>query len=210
MNFTEKDIKEIKEAYLTFLHNLKMFLQVHHFDNIEKQFRVVQYLLVNGYFSENNPIIFDDQYQFLSLSTELGEAVQVMNGICCCRHANGLLIDLLRQLDYLCEELYIWIDEYGDWHKRKNVLGSNHVVTSVKYEEIELIIDLFNNFIFMIDSLGNTIPLTKEQLTIGDEMACKTYNDQMNIKKISKVLKKYYTLRDLGITHVYEEEIYGM
>ncbi|MCI6266100.1 MAG: hypothetical protein MR598_04570 [Erysipelotrichaceae bacterium] len=208
MDFTIKDKKEIKESYQLFLTNLKNFITKNDYHEIEKVFKIIRYLLENSYFTDKSEMMFDGKYPYLALPIELSEGVQVMNGICCCRHATELLNDLLNLLNYDSKMLYIFVDTENIWHRQKNGCHANHLVTSIKKENTELILDLENDFLFTVDSTGNIINL-KTELTLQDRINCEKYQDKENIKRISKVLKKYYSLRNLGITHIYEEEKYG-
>lgn len=208
MNFTTKDTKEIKIAYQDFLKNLKTFIIRSHIYDIKKQFALIRYLLENAYFTSELEMILDDKYNYLSLPNELEDGIQIMYGICCCRHANVLLNNILQLLEYNSALLFIFIDKDNIWHRKKNGCEANHIVTTIQQQKKELILDLANNYIFEVDTLGNII-LLNEELTRKEKEICQQYTDETYIKKISKILKKYYSLKNLGVKNIYDDEEYG-
>lgn len=206
MNFTTSDTQSIKESYQSFLINLKNFICGINNQDVEKQFKILSYLFQNGYLTTTQTIKFDSNYPYLGIPIELSEGIQVTIGTCCCRHANELLNDILRLLNYDSKILFIYIDENNDWHIKPNGCNCNHMAVTLNNSNKKIILDLYNNFIFTSDYLGNVITINKE-LTQHEKEECHQFKDD-NIKKISKTLKKYYKLKSHGITHIYDDDYY--
>lgn len=153
-------------------------------------------------------MLLTDKYNYLGLPPELEDGIQVMTGICCCRHANNISFNILRQLGYDCKKTFFYVNnETGTWHEKTNALGTNHIATSIQTTEKRIILDIYNDLIFSTAN-GKTESL-RQELTPEEMMICRKYNDEENITPIAKTLKKYYQLRELGITHVYDDEEYG-
>lgn len=203
MNFTTKDIKETKAYYLKFLEQIKLFLLTNNIKDIETQFSVIYYLLKNAYLTDDYQMLFYDKYKFLSLPSDLSDGIQITMGICCCRHATEFLYDLLYLLDYKPKLLFIKIEANGDW-LISNTHNANHVVVSIICDNKEIILDLLNDLIFTRTQDGN-IKSLKIKLDCSLIATCNKYNDEANIKSISKTLKKYYNLRNLGVKYVFDE-----
>lgn len=210
MNFTSKDTKYLKESYYNFLQNLKQFILENKYQRIEKIVPILHYLLENSYFTDNCEMILTSNFSFLEIPSNLEQGIQVMYGICCCRHANTLQKNIMHSLGYeQAMDSFYFVDENNIWHKKENGFGSNHLVTSIYQENTKIIFDSYNGFSFKQQPDGSII-LIDEPLTPEEKVICSQYSDQKNIKNISKVLKKYYCLNSLGINHIYEEEIYGI
>ena len=211
MNFTTKDSEKIKYHYKNFLINLKEFiLQNELSTHIGKLNSIVNYLLKNAYFTPEKQMTFMDKYNYLDteLASDIECGIEVMHGICCCRHANNIMFNLLKEFGYNSSMTFYYVDELANtWTRKDNACGSNHVVTSLQKNELEIILDTINNFAF-INEFGYP-KIVEEELTPSDIFICQQYHDEKNIELISKILKKYYTLRDLGVKYIYDEEEYG-
>ncbi len=208
IQFTNNDSLLLKEYYLQFLQNIKTFLLENNIFLLNDQFSCLRYLLENAYFTDENQMIFSDSYNYLGFHSNLDNGLQVMCGICCCRHVNSLLEGVLAQLQYPINPTFFYIDR-DIWYRRKFGTNANHLAISLQKGEQEWILDLYNNFIFSFDSKGK-IQLLNTSLNMDLKNKCQQYQDQENIRPISKILKKYYHLSSLGITHIYEEEKYGI
>lgn len=198
---TEKDKIAINSSYQDFLNKLKKVLIENRFSNPLECYKVIYYLIYNGNFSQNNEIIFDTTYNYLSLSNLDNESIYVMHGICCCRHINSLVHDILKIMDFDSSLLYIKILENGTWQKTNNAIGANHLVVSLKTLEKEYLIDAMNNLLLHV----NNSDLENIENFIDDfqEKIFSNYKDS-NVNDIGRILKKYYSIRDSGINHVYE------
>lgn len=176
--------------------NLKDYLQQYDVKDAITYSQIVFYMLQNGFFSINGTNSFDNNYDYLELPSEISQGVQVMYGICCCRHASEFLYNLLSILNFNPSLLYIWIDHNtGIWHKvNPTIEKANHqaVLLNDNY-----IIDPANKFILEIQSNGELSLIDSEYPN-----PLKTYQED-NIAVIGRVLKKYYTYKQLGVKSVY-------
>lgn len=210
MKFNTKDTEIVTTSYLNFLQNLKNFILENDLRKVEKITPVIHYLLENGHFTEQPKMILTHQLDFLYPQSNIELGVQVMYGSYCCRHANTLFKNLLQQLEYQNVRIaFFLIGEHGTWKKLKNGHGANHLTASIFQNGEEIFLDAYNGYTFKTNKNSDVI-LLDEPLTLEEKQICDSYNDQENIKNISKVLKKYYHLRSLGINHIYDEEIYGI
>lgn len=196
LNFIDSDKKKIQDAYKMILLNLKDYLQQYDVKDGISYSKIFFYMLHNGFFSINRKINFDNNYDYLGLSSDISQGVQVMYGICCCRHASEFLYDLLCVLNFNPSLIYIWVDNNtGFWRKVNPAIEkANHqaVLFNNKY-----IIDPANKFILQIQNNGELNLIDSEYLS-----HLETYKEN-NIAVIGKVLKKYYTYKELGIKSVY-------
>lgn len=122
MNFLQKDEALLIEAYDNFLYQLNTFFVDNGCASLEDIFQLFCLLFDNGHFSIKQPIK-DTNYPYLSLPIQCSDGLQVMLGVCCCRHINGLFYDLLKSLHNDCELSFIFIDEDDCWHKKKTAVG---------------------------------------------------------------------------------------
>lgn len=93
------------------------------------------------------------------------------------------------------------ITDKDTWIKLDNFVGGNHVITILKKEGIIYNFDLVGGFQF---KNNNGEPIFLNTL-INNQVKelCDAYEDKENIEGISRILNKYYNLRDLGITSIY-------
>lgn len=95
LNFTDDDKKVVKDAYKTILLNLKNYLKQYDAKDELEYSKIVFSMLHSGLFSISGTINFDNNYDYLGLPVEISQGVQVMYGICCCRHVTEFLYNLL-------------------------------------------------------------------------------------------------------------------
>lgn len=196
MSFTEVDKKIVKDAYKMILFNLKDYLQHYNVEDELEYSKIFFCMLHGGFFSMDGTINFDNNYDYLGLPVEISQGVQVMYGICCCRHATEFFYNLLCILNFNPSLMYIWIDnDTGLWRR------VNPAIEKANHQAILLnnkcIIDPANKFILQIQKNGE---LTQQDSEYFGQL--ETYQEN-NIAVIGKVLKKYYTYRELGIKSVY-------
>lgn len=197
LNFTESDKKTVKDAYKMILLNLKDYLQQYDVKDGLEYSKIFFNMLHGGFFSVNRTINFDNNYDYLELPVEMSQGVQVMYGICCCRHATEFLYNLLCILNFNPSLIYIWVNTAaGIWRK------VNPAIEKANHQAILLdnkcIIDPANKFILQMQKNGELTVLDSEYLG-----QLETYQEN-NIDIIEKVLKKYYTYRELGVKNVYD------
>jgi hypothetical protein len=195
-NFTYEDIQVIKNAYRMLLVHLKNYLKQYDVKDAIPYSKILFNMIHNGFFSMNRTIKFDDNYDYLNLPIEISQGVQVMYGICCCRHATEFCYNLLCLLNFNVSLMYIWINkDTGLWRKvNPPVEKANHlaILLNDKY-----IIDPANKFILQIQNNGDLKLLDSEYL--GD---LNGYQEN-NINIIGKTLRKYYQYKELGIENIY-------
>ena len=196
MNFTETDKKIVKDTYKMILLNLKDHLQQYDMKDELEYSKLFFCMLHGGFFSMDGTIKFDNNYDYLGLPVEISQGVQVMYGICCCRHATEFLYNLLCILNFNPSLIYIWVDNNtGLWRKVNPAIEkANHLAILL---DNKCIIDPRNKFILQIQKNGGLTQLDSEYFG-----QLETYQEN-NIVTIGKVLKKYYTYRELGIERVY-------
>lgn len=196
LNFTESDKKTVKDAYKIILLNLKAYLQQYDTKDELEYSKIFFSMLHSGFFSMNKTIHFDNDYEYFRLPVEISRGVQVMHGICCCRHATEFFYDLLCILHSNPSLLYIWVDhDTNIWHKvNPAVEKANHLV--ILFDN-KYIIDPANKFILQMQKEGELTLLDAEY-----RGQLKTYQEN-NIVTIGKVLHKYYTCRELGVKSIY-------
>ena len=196
LNFTDSDKKVINDAYKIILLNLKYYLQQYDVKGELEYSKIIFCMLHGGFFSMNRTISFDNNYNYLGLPIEISQGVQVMYGICCCRHATTFLYNLLCTLKFNPSLIYVWIDnDTGLWRKvNPTTEKANHIAILLNNKYI---IDPANKFILQMQKNGELILLDSEY---PNQLG--TYQED-NIVVIGKVLKKYYTYRNLGIKNVY-------
>lgn len=203
LQFTYNDKKEINEAYKIILFNLKSYLQQYHVESGLEYSKIIFYMLHNGFFSIDRKIRFDNYYNYLGLTSKISQGVQVMYGICCCRHATDFLYDLLCVLGFNPSRMFILIeDNTGIWRKvNPAIQKTNHIVIEYFEGKERYIIDPRNEFILQI--------LENEELKQLDTKyfdSSKSYKDNYqddNIAVVARILRKYYTCRELGVTSIY-------
>ncbi len=198
LDFTDIDKRKVNDAYKMILINLKKYLQQYDVKDKLEYSKIVFKMLHSGFFSMSGTIQFDNNYDYIGLPIELSQGVQVMHGICCCRHATNFFYDLLCTLNIDSSLLYICIDNAnGNWYIVNPACEkANHQAILFNYGG-KCVIDPANKFILQIQSDGQVASLDTEYL--GD---LKSYQDD-NIDVVAKTLKKYYKYRELGVERVY-------
>lgn len=197
LDLTISDKEFIDSSYKDFLFDLKHFL--HQLDNKDflNYVRTIINMLHNGQFSLDGRIDFDNNYNYLYLPSIVSDGAYVMHGVCCCRHANALLNDILNILGFNPMLLYILIDENGNWHK-ESPNRANHLSLLINENEKEYILDAVNKLILQKEKNGDLISI---DMKLKDNI--KDYYNS-SVSDVGKVLKKYYTYRDIGIECVYD------
>lgn len=197
---TNEDKMVVTDCYKSFLKNLQCFIDSYHPKNWLECYAIVVNMLRAGQFCIDQTIDFNVQFNYLPLPNMENIGAQVMFGICCCRHANTLVNDILQLLGFTTQLQYIFIDENKSWH-RSHPSNANHVVIDLKDGESNYLLDAFNNFAFKIESNQSLTPLDVENINIPVEYS--TYCDS-SIQNIGTILKKYYSLQRMGINHIYD------
>ncbi len=194
LNFIDEDKEKIKNAYKIILLNLKNYLQQYDAKDEISYSKIVFKMLHNGLFSMNTTINFDDKYDYLWLPSEISQGVQVMYGICCCRHATEFLYNLLCIFNYNPSLLYIYVDNNTEvWHK-VNPAKANHQVILLNDRYI---IDPANKFILQLQKNGELKHIDSEYPD------CLEKYQETNINVVGNELEKYYKYKRLGIRNVY-------
>lgn len=196
MKFSKKDKLQIYELYNNFLKNLVDYTRENHQYSILNAFCLFQELIEKGKFSGTNQFISDMYYTYLHID-DMKVGMQVMNGVCCCRHVNELLNDFLRTLGYDTDSISIYLDEdVLDFEAEKK----NHVAVWFQDNTGNYLLDAYNGF-----ALKFTDNQTMESIDLPineNNQAITDYNNQNIPRAINKILTKYYHLRELGITRI--------
>ncbi len=198
LNFTDSDKRKINDAYNMILINLKDYLRHYNVEDELEYSKIVFKMLHNGFFSMNGTIQFDNNYNYFGLPIELSQGVQVMHGICCCRHATDFFYDLLCVLNINSSLIYFMVDDTtGFWHIVNPAYEKANHQAILFNNEGKYIIDPANKFILQVQGNGQLASLDTEYLG-----HLNFYQDD-NIDVVAKVLKKYYKYRELGVESVY-------
>lgn len=197
MNFLNEDKEKIQVAYRDFLLQLKKYLQQYSIENELEYCKILFQILHSGLFSMDGILRFDNNFDYLPLPLTLSQGVQVMYGVCCCRHASEFLNDLSGFLNLDSSLMYVWIDSVtGTWHKvNPAVEKANHQV--ILFHNGKYIADPANKFFLEVQDGGKLYPFSIESYN-----PIKAYEDE-NIRTIGKTLKKYYVYRELGVERIY-------
>lgn len=198
LNFTNSDKRKVNDAYKMILNNLKDYLKQYNVKDEIEYAKIVFKMLHRGLLSMNGTIRFDNNYNYFGLPIELSQGVQVMYGICCCRHATEFFYDLLCVLNINSSLIYFWVDNItGNWHRVNPAHEkANHQAILFNNED-KYIIDPANKFILQVQSDGQLSLLDTEYP--GN---LNSYQDE-NIDFVAKVLKKYYKYREFNVESVY-------
>lgn len=197
LELTTKDKELLDTSYEMFLHNLYDYLQDSGATSgLDLAIEVIR-MLHSGKFGMNGNNTCTNDYDFLYLPNLESDGMLVMYGVCCCRHATKLLYDILTILNFECSLVYIAVLEDGSW-RTSQPSDANHIV--VQYEESgkRYLLDIVNKFVLEVLENGNL-----KQLEIEMEYSDCDYNDS-NVFNIGKVLTKYYSLKKLGVNHIYD------
>lgn len=199
VKFIDDDIKEINNSYRNMLINLKDYLYQYNLSNEKECSKIIIKMLHSGYFSINRVIQIENNYDYLALPPTISQGVQIMYGICCCRHASKFLYDLLCILDFNPILIYYFVDNNGGWHKANPAVEkANHIAVLLNNNDGEYVVDLVNEFILKIERDGQLKSIDIESI---EDIT--PYQDS-NVDVIGKVLTKYYKYKELGIESVYE------
>ncbi len=196
LNFTDNDKRVINEAYKAILFNLKYYLQQYNHESGLENSKIIINMLHNGLFSANAHLQLDNDFDYISLPSSISQGIQVMYSICCCRHATEFVYDSLKMLGFNPSITWFLVDNSNGIWRKADPIESNH--TTILYDN-EYIIDPANKLILRWQQDNGQI----DQLDIKISDDLKYYRDD-NIDVIAKVLKKYYTYRELGIENVYD------
>ncbi len=195
-NFIENDKEKINCAYKTILLNLKDYLRYYDIKDAITCSKIIFNMLHGGSFSRYGTICFDNNYDYLGLPLDVSQGVQVMYGVCCCRHATEFLYNLLCTLNFNPTLIFIFVDNStGIWRKVNPAIErANHqaILLEGKY-----IIDPANKFILQMQENGDLYLIDSEYL--GN---LKSYQES-NIAVVGNILEKYYMYKKLGIKSVY-------
>lgn len=196
VNFSLNDKEKLKDYYKDFLMNLREYLRKYDVHDVLEYSKLVLDMLHSGALSVDGVIKVDDGYDYIDIPSDVSAGVHITTGVSCCRHTTSFLYDLLNVLGFQSSLSYFQVgNELGIWHKVNPAEGrANHVVLSVD----NLIVDPANKFILEELNDGRVC-----QIDLGDHHEFSDYQDK-NIISIDKVLKKYYTYRNLGIERVYD------
>lgn len=196
LNFTDNDKKVLRDSYKNILINLKEYLKQYRVKDEIEYSKIFLNMLHSGLFSMNGKINFDNNFAYLGLPIDISQGVQVMYGVCCCRHAAEFLYNLLTILDFDPTLLYIFIDsDTRTWHRVNPAFErANHQAIML---ENKCIVDPSNKFILKTHDSGE---LTKLESSYTGQI--KPYQEY-EIATVGKVLKKYYTYKEMGIERAY-------
>lgn len=201
LKLTDDDKVVIDNGYKNFLYNLKFIFKNSEIKSALVCYKILTAMLRNGQFSIEKNIIFDDEFKYLSLSNMNNIGTQVMYGVCCCRHANILINDILQVLGFDTSLLYIFIDENAIWHQC-HPKNANHVTILLNDNSCEYILDPVNNFLLKKEE-EQRLTLLDSDISNKILQQFTDYSD-VNIQNIGKVLKKYYNYQKLEINHTYD------
>lgn len=194
INFTYEDKEKIKVAYQKILFNLQNYLEQYDVQSCQEYAQIFFKMLHNGFFSAGEKVQFTSDFDYLALPLELSQGVQVMYGVCCCRHATEFLYDILKALGFDVSIYLVWVNnETSTWHKVNPTLEkANHEMVFVK-DRGNILLDPVNNFSLQILENGEL-----KQFDRGFDRRLNYYQDD-NIQTVQRVLKKYYSYQELGI-----------
>lgn len=198
--FTNSDIEIINQSYKEILFNLRDYLKNFGSGNVLDDSKILIHMLHSGLFSMNGVIRFENDCDYLFLPTEISSRIHVMYGVSCCRHVAAFFYDILSILEFQPSLMYLFIDHTtGNWQKvNPEYEKANHVVILLECLGEQYIIDPRNQFLFRKESHGEL-----ELLNIELVESLPDYQDS-SIETIGKILKKYYTYQEFGISHVYD------
>lgn len=201
VNLTSNDKEFIENLYKSFLINLKYLFKNKQIKNALDCYKILTMMLRNGQFSIEKRIDFNDNFKYLPLSNTNYSGIQVMYGICCCRHVSAFINDILTLLGFNTSLYYVQIDENNNWHPC-SIIDANHVTILLKDNNKEYILDPTNNFILKKES-DQSLTLLNFDLSPLKIQQFMNFEDE-NVKDIGKVLKKYYHLQKIGIKNIYD------
>lgn len=201
LKLTNNDKEYIENLYKTFLSNLKYLFEKNNIKSAIDCYRILSSMLRQGLFSSEGTISFDTDFNYLSLPNIDYIGIQVMYGVCCCRHVNSFINDIMSLLGFNASLYYIYIDNDGNYHPCTPI-NANHVAILLTENSSEYILDPMNNFLLIkeADNSLTSLDLNTFSLDIKEFLL---FSDD-NVQCISKVLKKYYHLHSIGINHVYD------
>lgn len=197
MLMTEKDGKLINEKYNSLLFNIKECIKNKEMYEPLEIYKLICNMFRSGKFSIDGTIEFSNDFDYITFYNIKNIGAQVMQGICCCRHASSFVFDILKSLDFDVSLYYISIED-NNW-RVTNPNQANHMTVLLKDKEFEYILDPINDFILKIeeDNRLSSIDI-KSNSNINNDIL---YDD---INEIGSTLKKYYCYKKLGINNVYD------
>lgn len=201
LKLTSDDKTFIENSYKSFLYNLIYLFKNSEINNALDCYKILCNMLRNGQFCIEGTISFNDSFEYLPLADMDYSGVQVMYGVCCCRHASEFIYDILALLGFNASIYYVHVDENKSWHPCPPV-SANHVAILLIENTDEYILDPMNNFILRKGVDQSLIPLNSDISTLDMQKFVSFSDDRVQI--IGRVLKKYYQLQSLGINHIYD------
>lgn len=199
LNFTVRDKLEIIDAYKSSLLNLRDLLIKYKLSDELDYSKIIIDMMHRGLFSVGREFKIDTEFDYLGLGSDISQGVHVMYGVCCCRHASEFLSDALRTFEFNPSLYYVFSDNNARVWRRVNPSEekANHVVVLSESRGNKYLIDPTNKFILEVLGNGSLRQIDMEPVVSPDD-----FNDS-NIDRVNKVLKKYYTYREFGVTTVY-------
>lgn len=196
ITFSNTDKEILNSCYQEFLKHLKEKLLTIQKQDVLNLIKLILNTLHEETFSENHSLTFSNDYNFLGFSSDMSLGMHIFYGIAACRHATEFLKDILDMLGITTSFLYIFVDEKENW-QRATPPNANHIVLLFSYQNKEYLIDACNKFILEkhLDGSLSPLELTTASFSFTDE----------NIQQVSHTLKKYYHLRNLGVSFVYDD-----
>ena len=158
-------------------------------------------MLRNGQFSKDGIIDFDDNFNYLNLPNLDFIGTQVMYGKCCCRHISSFINDIMLLLGFNTSLCYVHTNKDGNW-RLCTPLTANHVVILLIENNEEYILDPMNNLLLK-KNVDNSFISQNFDISYIDIKLFLEFSDN-NVQNISRVLKKYYHFRSMGINNVYD------
>lgn len=198
---TNNDKEYIENLYKTFLSNLKCLFENNNVKSAIDCYKILSNMLRKGLFSNEGVIIFDTNFNYLSLANIDHPGMQVMYGVCCCRHVTEFSNDIMSLLGFNTSLYYIYIDNNDIFHHCDSI-DANHVAILLTENLEEYILDPMNNFLLKKETDNSLTPLNLDVSHL--DMKRFLHFSDNNIQSISKVLKKYYHLQSIGINHIYD------
>lgn len=202
--FIQKDRESIDNAYKDILSNIKQSFTDMGIIKPLECYRLLHKLLVEGVFSVAGNVSFDTSFNYLALSNLEYLGVQVMYGVCCCRHVSSFINDVLNEFKFDASLLYVNVDDSSSW-RISEAIDANHVVVLLKDLGSEYILDPFNSRVLKKEGNQDLTPLYFD----SDDLSLFTKMEmiQGRVERIGKTLRKYYTLRDLGVQFIYDYDL---
>ena len=201
LKLTNNDKEYIENSYKSFLSNLKCLFEKNNINSAIDCYKILSNMLRQGLFSNEGTINFDTNFNYLSLPNMDYIGIQVIDGVCCFRHVSEFLNDIMSLLGFSTSLYYIYIDNKDCFHPCAPI-DANHVAILLTENLEEYILDPMNNFLLKKETDNSLTSLALDICSL-DMKEFLHFSDD-NIQSISKVLKKYYHLHNIGIKHIYD------